>query len=231
MVIVGGIFASLTLPAYASSIDPEVQRVVAAQTSLQAYTVGGEVTAATLGREAFGATSAAQLRATTAVDLRGTYRSTISEANMAAYLASGARDLGDDYPWPGSLTRAQGGGLSPLRYYYRECVDFVAWRLNRDVGSTGAPFVYDWSTLTPGGGNASAWKSAWQSKGWPTSNTPVVGAVAWFTYNHVAYVNRVNADGTVLIEEYNQQSDHLYHQRTIPASSVPLFLYPPQPIG
>jgi len=54
-----------------------------------------------------------------------------------------------------------------------------------------------------------------------------VGSVAWFYGNHVAYVKSVNADGTVTIEEYNYSSNGTYGQRTIPASSVPAFLYPP----
>ena len=54
----------------------------------------------------------------------------------------------------------------------------------------------------------------------------MVGAVAWFPYNHVAYVQSVNGDGTVTIEEYNWNSDHSYHVRTIPVGEA-LYLYPP----
>ncbi len=50
--------------------------------------------------------------------------------------------------------------------------------------------------------------------------------MAWFPYNHVAYVQSVNGDGTVTIEEYNQNSDHSYHVRVIPNGSA-LYLYPP----
>lgn len=79
----------------------------------------------------------------------------------------------------------------------------------------------------PGGGSAYAWAGQWASHGWETSSTPVPGAVAWFNGNHVAYVQSVNADGTVSLEEYNWGNDHAYHARTVPASSVALFLYPP----
>ena len=116
--------------------------------------------------------------------------------------------------------------MSPLNYYYRQCVDFVAWRLNRDAGSTSGPFRYVWSNLTPNGGNASEWRSAWQNKGWMTSSEPVVGAVAWFTGNHVAYVKEV-VGSNVIIEEYNFVVKRGYGMRTIPSSSVPTFLYPP----
>jgi surface antigen len=146
--------------------------------------------------------------------------------NYEAYIKSGALEKGDDYPWFSELSNNQGGGLSPLNYFYRECVDFVAWRLNRDVGSTSAPFVFDWNYLTPSGGDASNWANAWKQHGWATGTTPKVGSVAWFP-GHVAYVSKVNDDGTVFLEEYNYDNDHLYGTRTIPATDVSLYLYAP----
>jgi len=140
--------------------------------------------------------------------------------NGGAYSTVGERVAGDDYPWRGS------SGLSPLRYVARQCTDFVAWRLNRDAGSTSAPFKYDWGNMTPGGGNASAWANAWKNNGWKTSTTPVAGAVAWFNGNHVAYVKSVDGN-SVNLEEYNWSSSGAYHTRTISTSDVALFLYPP----
>lgn len=141
-----------------------------------------------------------------------------------------ARDAGDDYPWPGNAVEADGGGLSPLGYYYRECVDFVAWRLNRDAG-TPNPFSYTWANLTPLGGDANAWKRNWDAHGWATGHTPAAGAVAWWgtgRYGHVAYVHAVNPDGTVLLEEYNWGTPkHRYGTRTVAATDVDLFLYAP----
>jgi surface antigen len=147
-------------------------------------------------------------------------------ANNSEYLASGARELGDDYPWPYELASYQGGGLSPLNYFYRECVDFVAWRLNRDAGSYAAPYKWVWSNLTPTGGNAYQWKYAWEKHGWTVSDVPVVGSVAWFSSNHVSYVKSVIDGGYVLIEEYNYVSG-VYGQRTLAISDVDAFLYPP----
>ncbi|QEO15332.1 CHAP domain-containing protein [Agromyces intestinalis] len=148
-----------------------------------------------------------------------------SVANHAgAYYTPAQQAEGDDYPWWDQTPDDFGGGLSPLRYYFRECVDFVAWRMNRDQGVTSAPWKWDWSNLASG--SAYAWADEWVSRGRQTSSEPIVGAVAWFPYNHVAYVQAVNGDGTVTIEEYNQNSDHSYHVRTIPAGSA-LYLYPP----
>ena len=96
----------------------------------------------------------------------------------------------------------------------------------RTSRSTSAPFKYTWGYLTPNGGNARDFKAAWQAHGWPTSNSPVAGDIAWWAKNHVAYVKAVNADGTVDLEEYNA-IPFTYSTRTIPAANVDLFLSPP----
>jgi peptidoglycan DL-endopeptidase CwlO len=170
-------------------------------------------------------------RATSAADLAQQRSNQWKSANYAAYMKSGAREAGDDYPYFSELSVNQGGGLSPFNYFYRECVDFVAWRINRDAGSTSAPYKWVWSNLTPTGGNASQWRYAWQAHGWKTSTKPVKGAVAWFYGNHVGYVNTVNDDGTIVMEDYNHEGTHLYAKRTIPTSDVALFLYPPPANG
>jgi surface antigen len=218
--VVVGLFGSVALPAAALSPQVTTDPGVAASVDDAASLTVSKDAAASAGERG-------EFSATTATDLRSQRNTARKAANFEAYLKSGARELGDDYPWFSELSANQGGYLSPLNYFYRECVDFVAWRLNRDAGSTTAPFLYDWSTLTPGGGNASQWKYAWRSHGWTMSETPIAGSVASFTGNHVAYVKQVNPDGTVLLEEYNFASDHLYGQRTIPASEVDIFLYPP----
>jgi surface antigen len=215
MTVVVGLFASLTLPAFADQdglaqnaepLDSQAVEITAATADLSASI-----------RDSYGVTNAA--------DLRKMYADAIRQQNLAAYMNSGARELGDDYPWPDQLSRPQGGGLSPLNYYYRECVDFVAWRLNRDAGSTSAPFRWVWSNLAQG--SAYAWKREWESNGWPTGATPVVGAVAWTPGgNHVAYVSGILADGSVVVEEYNYAVDHGYSQRIAPASSF-YYLYAP----
>jgi hypothetical protein len=148
----------------------------------------------------------------------------LASRGSGSYAIYTVKAEGDDYPWWDQVPDDYGGGLSPLRYFYRECVDFVAWRLNRDAGVTSAPWKWDWASL--GAGSAYSWADAWVSNGWPTSSEPVVGAVAWFPYNHVAYVQSINSDGSVNLEEYNQNSDHSYHRRTIAAGSA-LYLYPP----
>lgn len=217
-----GLFGSVALPTYAFAPQADADNAAvptAAADDTAALLVSNDVVVASANRGQFNATSA--------TDLRAQRRTALMNANYESYLASGAREKGDDYPWFSELSNNQGGGLSPLNYFYRECVDFVAWRLNRDAGSYSAPFLYTWSTLTPTGGNASQWKYAWIKKGWPTSTTPIAGAVAWYNYNHVAYVKQVNADGTIVVEDYNQSGMHQYDIRTVPANDAQLYLYPP----
>ncbi|GAA3889437.1 hypothetical protein GCM10022381_34240 [Leifsonia kafniensis] len=230
IVAIPGLFLTAGLPAYAfvpqsesgagtsarAQMESEAQGVVVAQSA--AHTV--------VSRDGFSASTEEEV-AELSAELRRAGAAAAARASAAEFAVSGIRAEGDDYPWPFEATDNEGGGLSPLGYYYRECVDFVAWRLNRDAGVGGSPWKWTWSKMTPGNGNASGWADAWASKGWPTSTTPVVGAVAWFTYNHVAYVQSVPGDGTVVLEEYNWMGMHSYHTRTVSIGEVPLYLYPP----
>jgi len=222
MAVIGGLFAVTALPAYGqtgltSDEGPTIAFANAADAAtvrVQSLTVSSDLALPELERDQFDATSPEDLEL-----IR--QQSAIASAN-SLYAASGARELGDDYPWP-----TADNSMSPLNYYYRQCTDFVAWRLNRDVGSFSAPFRWAWADLTPNGGNATQWKSAWEAKGWTVSATPIAGSVAWFGWdNHVAYVKQVNADGTVVVEEYNYVSLR-YSQRTLAPSDVEAFLYPP----
>lgn len=216
MVVVGGMFGLAALPAYASLKDDQIAGSPQAEDAgTQSLVVGSSVTALAPHRDGYVATSPEALAQ---ANLDAIYA-----ANQAAYLASGARELGDDYPWAWQLN---GAGLSPLNYYYRQCVDFVAWRINRDQGYYAEPFKWVWSNLTPYGGNGGQWLYNWQQLGRTVSDVPVPGAVAYTGGNHIAYVKAVNSDGTVLIEEYNYIPG-AYGQRVLPASQVVAFLYPP----
>ncbi|TFC07515.1 CHAP domain-containing protein [Cryobacterium mannosilyticum] len=235
LLAIPGLFLTAGLPAYAFSPGAGANHGAASTRSLaeagaQGVTVAAGASAVTVARDGFTATSKEELAQKEADAKRALAAQKAAEsarATAASFAVYGVRAEGDDYQWYNMPTESQGGGFSPFNYYYRECVDFVAWRLNRDAGSTSAPFKWTWSSLTPSGGNASNWANAWSSHGWPTSKTPVVGAVAWFNFNHVAYVQSVGGDGSVVLEEYNWMGSHAYNKRTIKASEVPLFLYPP----
>ena len=213
MAAVGGMFAVVALPAYAvNPVETTATGPLASTIGAQSVAVSAAATENSTVRDAFTATTPEELAA---INAAAAAAATI--ASSYVYRDPGPRQAGDDYPWAGME------GLSPLRYYYGECVDFVAWRLNRDQGFTG-PFKWDWGNLASG--SANAWESAWYSHGWPVSGTPVAGAVAVTGYQHVAYVKEVLADGTVLLEEYNYGNYHSYGQRIIDAGSA-TYLYPP----
>ncbi len=235
LVAIPGLFMTMALPAYALAPNGEIAGGASAAHILttdgaQDLDVASSAARVTVARDGFSATTEEELTTRALEAERAAAAERAAEAAAASpgsWAVRGPRAEGDDYPWPYEATDNQGGGLSPLGYYYRECVDFVAWRLNRDAGASAGNWIWTWKTMTPNGGNASAWASAWESHGWATSNEPVVGAVAWFNGNHVAYVQSVPGDGTVVLEEYNWGNDHAYHTRTIPSGEVALFLYPP----
>lgn len=230
LVVVPGLFLTVALPAYAfaptgeASGFGETDSHELAVASAQEVDVSSSAAKITVARDGYTAVSGEEIRRQTEEAEAAARAQAAAElaAQVGSYSAPAQRQEGDDYPWPGGPV----GVLSPLNYEYRECVDFVAWRLNRDAGATG-PFRWVWSNLTPGGGSAWNWANAWYANGWQVSHDPIVGSVAWFTGNHVAYVQSVNGDGTVTIEEYNQNSDHNYHRRTIGVGDAALYLYPP----
>jgi surface antigen len=220
VLVVPGLVATAGLPAYAEPFVLDARSGGRGLPSGQSFVVSADAAASAIDRGGVSATSDEEMRARLADPGRA--------ARVDDYAASGAVEAGDDYPWFYQAADYEGGGLSPLGYYYRECVDFVAWRLNRDAGTTTAPYRWTWSNLTPSGGDGADWGYSWINRGWPTGQVPVAGSVAWFPgNNHVAYVKSVLADGQVLIEEYNHGGHHKYGQRVIPASEVYLFLYAP----
>jgi surface antigen len=82
-------------------------------------------------------------------------------------------------------------------------------------------------------GNAKDWANSAKKVGYQVTGQPQVGSVAVFsanlhgadaTYGHVAIVEQVNADGTILISEGNTGRG-LYNTRTVPTASVQ-FIHP-----
>jgi surface antigen len=224
MLAVGGMFGVMGLPAYAMNpTEASTSTDVSSLPSQSVVASASVMDAAASARDGFTATTPEELAAQKIATEQAAAAAAASAALLTSYVYSdpGPRVAGDDYPFAG-----MGTGLSALGYYMGECTDFVAWRLNRDAGSTGAPWAWTWGDMTPGGGNASSWTSAWNNKGWPVSGTPVAGAVAVTEYMHVAYVKEVLGDGSVLIEEYNYGNYHQYGSRVIAAGSA-TYLYPP----
>lgn len=75
-------------------------------------------------------------------------------------------------------------------------------------------------------GNAYTWVGRAQAYGMATGNTPAVGAVVYPSYNHVAFVEQVSADGSIFITEMGWgYAAWGYNSRWIPASTASSLTY------
>ncbi len=124
--------------------------------------------------------------------------------NLYALRAAAHATVGGTGGYPAKWANAPQDSLVDDWYYYnRECVSYVAWRRATD----GRP--------TSGYGNAGAWPV--------DSSEPSVGAVAVWggsvgPYGHVGYVEAVNADGSILISQYNWNIAGEYSTMTVSPS-------------
>ncbi len=135
---------------------------------------------------------------------------------------------GDDYPY----RYASGSPSDPWGFTERQCVSFVAWRLNQ----AGRPL----SNAANGWGSALTWADAARSHGRSITTSPSYGTVAqwnagesspyyasgssspngYFTaggYGHVAWVVAVYADGSALVQQYNISGDRSYSTMRVKA--------------
>jgi surface antigen len=124
----------------------------------------------------------------------------------APYAVSGRANYCADYDWgPKHTARYDDPSeISPYGYAYRNCTDFVAWKL----ATLGVP-----ASLYRGHGNAKAWASV---GGVVTNTTPAIGAVAvqtGGTFGHVAFITAVNGN-KITIEEYNYGENGTYDPRS-----------------
>ena len=104
-----------------------------------------------------------------------------------------------------------GTWVSPRRFAYRNCTDFVSFRIGINWGSLKFP---------NGDGNARGWKQGAVNSGYQVGTQPVVGAVAWWGsevgggFGHVAVVVSINSDGSSNIEQYNQTGTGRYSRQS-----------------
>lgn len=129
-------------------------------------------------------------------------------AQQAAELAARARSIGGGYSsLPGDGSR---GGYptkwanAPMNSYVdnwgmytRQCVSYAAFKVQQAYGNM--PY---WG----GKGNAHEWDDNARAMGIKVSSVPAAGTVAILndgSYGHAAWVESVNADGTINISHYN----------------------------
>jgi surface antigen len=120
------------------------------------------------------------------------------------------------YTW----TDSHGNGFSPYGYAYRNCTDYVAWKLSTANG------FHDYRGL----GNAVTWARTARSRGYAVNRVPARGAVAWWGaelfggFGHVAWV--VNVDvGSVEIAEYNHNGDGRFDLRRIAPDAPDAYIH------
>lgn len=85
------------------------------------------------------------------------------------------------------------------------CTNYIAYRLTHNGRIVARP---------PGTGSAYTWGDSARLAGVPVNDSPAVGAVAWWTAaavgnasGHVAYVEQVLADGSIVLSEDNLTGD------------------------
>ena len=86
-------------------------------------------------------------------------------------------------------------GIDPWGYGCRQCVSYTAWKVLQKTGNSA---MY-W-------GNAKDWPSSARRVGYQTGTTPKRKSIAVVTsgpYGHVAWVEKVNPNGTINISQYN----------------------------
>src|SRR5690606_25336541 len=117
-----------------------------------------------------------------------------------------------------SSTRSAGfswGGSSVVfagnRYAYGYCTYYA---FNKRAAA-GRPIGSNW-------GNATTWAALARASGFAVDKSPRAGDVfqtsgGWGGYGHVGYVERVNADGSVLVSEMNYAGWNRVSSRTISA--------------
>lgn len=130
-----------------------------------------------------------------------------------SYVVAGDAGHGG-YPAKWDSPVAQDSVLDNWGMYNRECVSYTAWR----VYASGRNMPY-WG----GYGNANQWDDNARAAGIPVDTNPRAGDVAIKnsgTYGHAMYVEKVFADGSIYISQYNQDYQGHYSEAYISAASV-----------
>ncbi|HYG83555.1 MAG TPA: LysM peptidoglycan-binding domain-containing protein [Verrucomicrobiae bacterium] len=130
---------------------------------------------------------------------------------------------------PPQTTFNAGGGLAYNGFAAsasvgnRYDVGYCTWWVYERRAQTGRPIGSFW-------GNATSWAGFAASAGFKVNNTPAVGSImqssgGWGGYGHVAFVERVNPDGSVYVSEMNYQGWSVQSFRTIPAGQAQAYNY------
>lgn len=149
-----------------------------------------------------------------------------SQASTSTASASSSTSTAAAPAQTSSYTYTTGGGFPAVDPsfraainggYFGQCTYYV---FNR-MAQVGTPIGHSMM------GNAAEWPAYARSYGYSVSNSPSAGSAIVFqqglagadpTYGHVAFVEAVNADGSLYISEMNVRGLNVISYRTIPAS-------------
>jgi surface antigen len=148
-----------------------------------------------------------KIAAGTKANLNSTLKNNDASHHIGAISTGTAQTPVNDYPYRYSAADI----VDRWNFYTRECTSFAAWRLhNRDgINFSNSYRGQHW-------GNAGHWYTAAKAAGITVNRTPKVGAIAVNTVHkvgHVAYIEKVYADGSFDVEEYNWGVVHGYTAR------------------
>lgn len=143
-------------------------------------------------------------------------------ATVAAPAPQGAQaaSLGEATPAEIPYPYATATRIGPWGFYTRHSTDYVAWRFfERDV-------AFSADMMGPSGktghfGDPGTWAANAAVIGFKVDGAPRAGSIAHWgggeqgasSAGHVAYVDRVNADGSVVISEFDWSVKYGYSQR------------------
>lgn len=154
---------------------------------------------------------------------------------------TGEGGAGDDYPLAADAASIASGfdpDLDPWGMYVGQCVSYVSWRLNKQMGwKEGEPYPFTAAKMQMAGqANGYEWSGQLAEMGYLTDKNPKKGAVAWWDsyaneyvgeYGHVAIVESYDLEaGTVTVSQYNMQPKPLqYSEYTFPIDKISGFIH------
>lgn len=192
--------------------EAEAARIAeASRQALAAQASQSQTTATQTSYEAPAAAASTASTSTASTSTASTSSST-STAAASTQTSSYTYTTGGGFPAVDPSFRASINGG-----YFGQCTYYV---FNR-MAQVGTPIGHSMM------GNAAEWPSYARSYGYSVSNSPSAGSAIVFqqglagadpTYGHVAFVEAVNADGSIYISEMNVRGLNVISYRTISAS-------------
>ena len=215
----------------------EVERVLGDENNSKNALVAKQQEQQTLLNQTQGQEAAYQQLAAASQAKQNDIRAQQQAAIAAAYNSTGGATLirggaDGDYPWntsncamggPGgyySYGGSDGNGGDGKGYGCRQCASYAAWRVAKETGN----YPINW-------GNATNFPASARASGFQTGYAARAGSLAVMhngAEGHVAWVEAVNGDGTIIVSQYNYNYGAgwgMYSQMKLSASAFQEYVY------